>query len=137
MQLSLPRRAMDLVKSNAAGLALAFASAVALSTVSAQAAPADGEALFKGRCQMCHTHKVDGKNGVGPALYGIAKRPAASVPAFNYSAALKNSKLVWTEAVLDKFLLAPSKMVPGTRMVTAVPSATERKAVIAYLLSAK
>ena len=123
MQLSLPRRAMDLVKSNAAGLALAFASAVALSTVSAQAAPADGEALFKGRCQMCHTHKVDGKNGVGPALYGIAKRPAASVPAFNYSAALKNSKLILC-AVGPK-LMELIKLTRLDRLLTIKPSQKE------------
>jgi cytochrome c len=104
--------------------------------VPAMAQDADGGALFKQRCQMCHTVDAGKPAGLAPNLAGVVGRKAAST-AFNYSPALKASGLTWSKATLDSFLTAPMKLVPGTRMVIAIPDPQQRAAVIAYLASTK
>ena len=74
-----------------------------------------------------------GRNGIGPNLYGVVGRAAAATPGFNYSAAMKASKLRWDEQTLNEYLAAPQKKVPGTRMPIATPDAAKRAAIIAYL----
>lgn len=101
-------------------------------SVSAQMAPA----AF-GACRACHNVQKDGKNGLGPNLFGVAGRPAASMAGFTYSAALKASKLRWDDQSLNDFLAAPMKKVPGTRMPIATPDPAKRAAIIAYLKSLK
>jgi cytochrome c len=86
-------------------------------------------------CRGCHTVQKDGRNGIGPNLHGVVGRPAASVPGFAYSPALKASKLRWDEKTLDGYLTAPGKKVPGTRMPISTPDPAKRAALIAYLKS--
>jgi cytochrome c len=61
----------------------------------------------------------------------------AAAAAFNYSNAMQQSKITWTQANLDRYLTAPIKMVPGTRMVIAVTDAAQRAALIKYLSQTK
>lgn len=117
-----------------AGLATA---AVALTALGAALAPSFAQtsaapAAFAA-CRACHTTNKGGKNGLGPNLYGVIGKPAASVPGVSYSAALKGSKLKWDEKTLDAFLANPSKMVPGTRMPIGTPDPAKRAAIIAFL----
>jgi cytochrome c len=95
-----------------------------------------GEALFRQRCQICHSVIAAAPSGVGPNLSGVVGRNAGAA-VFNYSPALKASKLPWTKPNLDRFITAPSKTVPGTRMVIALSDAKQRKLVIDYLSSLK
>ncbi len=99
-------------------------------TLSAQSNP-KGEQIFKQRCAACHS-LVSGKAGVGPSLAGVLGRKAGQT-AFAYSPALKASGIDWTKPTLDKYLAAPTKAVPGTRMVVAVSNPTERAALITFL----
>lgn len=123
--------------------ALKFASILAsLLSMSSVAAPAlaqgapDGGALFKQRCQMCHSVE-SGKPGLlAPNLADVFGRKAAAT-AFTYSPALRASGLTWDKGTLDAFLAAPMKLVPGTRMVIAVPDPRQRAAIIGYLASTK
>lgn len=100
--------------------------------LSAQAGP-DGAAIFRQRCASCHVAPPGGRNVLAPSLAGVVGRKAASTSFATYSPALKASRLTWTRANLDKFLTAPSRMVPGTRMVMSIPDAAQRAAVLDYL----
>lgn len=103
----------------------------ALAAGDAQADVAAGEKAF-GRCAGCHSIQP-GQNRIGPSLAGVFGRPSGAVGGFNYSPAMKNAHLVWDEATLDKFLANPNAEVHGTRMFVALPSADDRRDVIAYL----
>jgi cytochrome c len=111
-------------------------AALVLAAAAAQSAPPDpklGQALY-GRCLACHSLAYD---RTGPRHCGLFGRRAGSVPGFEYSAAMKRSKIVWNAATLDRFLANPAKVVPGTSMTYAgVPDRAERAALIAYLKQA-
>lgn len=76
---------------------------------------AKGKDLFA-RCMVCHTADKGGPNRVGPNLFGVVGRKAGTLPGYSYSTAMKSSGITWDEEVLAKYLVAPSKMVPGTKM---------------------
>jgi cytochrome c len=98
---------------------IATASLIAASMLSSQAFAAGDAAKGKtvfARCAVCHNVEKDGGNGVGPNLFGIVGRKAASVEGFNYSAPMKASGIVWNEDNLAKWASGPAKMVPGTKM---------------------
>lgn len=96
-------------------------------------APAlNGAALYQSRCGGCHSIAA---NRIGPAHKGVFGRKAGSAPNFNYSPALKGSRIVWNTSTLDRWLQGPPKMVPGTRMFLSVPNAAERAAIIDFLRS--
>ena len=95
-----------------------------------------GKSLFRERCSVCHTAE-NGDNGgaQGPSLIGLMGRAAAGAPQFSYTAAMRESKLTWDAATLQRFLTAPTTVVPGTSMVLAVPEKTDRDNLIAYFQS--
>lgn len=96
--------------------------------------PKAGEAIYP-RCAACHALAYD---RVGPRHCGLIGRPAGSVAGFEYSPAMKRSKLTWTRESLERFLADPIGTVPGTTMTYAgVPDAKERADLIAYLANAK
>lgn len=97
----------------------------------------DGATYFADHCQMCHTRAPGQRGGAGPNLFGVVNRKAGSTPNFNYSTALKGSKLIWTQKNLDKFLTMPGAMVPGTMMVVSIPDAAQRQKLVGYLATLK
>ncbi|QUS35881.1 c-type cytochrome [Falsirhodobacter algicola] len=84
------------------------------------------------RCAACHRIGAD---GIGPHLDGVVGRPAASVPDYAYSGALRAMDgAPWTVERLSAFLANPRGFAPGTKMAFAgLPSAQDRADVIAYL----
>ena len=109
---------------------------VLLSTTSHAAGgdkPADlqrGAAIYE-RCVACHAFEY---NRTGPRHCGLFGRRAGTVPGFQYSAAMRESNIVWNEKTLDVFLKSPMTAVPGTSMGYAgIADAAERKALIGYL----
>lgn len=96
---------------------------------------ANGQRQFR-RCQTCHTINEHGRHTVGPNLYGVIGRPAASAPGFSYSGALSQSGLVWTRETLNEWINNPRVMVPGNRMsFVGLRDADDRRDVIAYIAS--
>jgi cytochrome c len=75
-----------------------------------------GAAVFK-KCMACHQVGPKARNGIGPALNGVVGRKAGSYPGYKYSPANLNSDLKWDDQTLARYLRAPGKVVPGTKMV--------------------
>jgi cytochrome c len=88
-----------------------------------------GKALYQG-CQACHS--ID-DNDLGPRHRGVVGRQAGSVADYSYSPALKNSGLTWNELMLDRWLMNPSALVPGTKMFFKIDDPQARADIIAYL----
>ena len=108
---------------------------LASSTVVANAAgdARAGAAVYK-RCAVCHTSDKGGGDALGPNLFGIVGRKAASRAGFAYSGPLQKAGIVWSEATLTKWAAGPARMVPGNKM--AFPGITSKKQqadVVAYL----
>jgi cytochrome c2 len=98
----------------------------------ASADAAAGEKSFR-KCKACH--KVEeGKNGVGPSLWGVVGRPVGSVEGFNYSDAMKSHGGNWTGTNLFGYLADPKGFIPGNKMAfPGIKDAQERVNVIVYL----
>ena len=96
-----------------------------------------GAAVFK-RCAVCHTNDKGGGDGLGPNLFGVVGRKAATRPGFAYSAPLQKAGIIWTEANLTKWAAGPARMVPGTKMAFAgITSKKQQADVVAYLATLK
>jgi cytochrome c len=95
-----------------------------------------GKAAFK-KCALCHPIEA-GKNKIGPSLFGVVGRKAASLENFNYSEGMKKFDHTWDEATLDTYLADPRTTVSGTKMIfPGIKDKTERDDVIAYLETLK
>ncbi len=91
-----------------------------------------GETIFV-QCKTCHLLE-EGKNGVGPSLYGVIGREAGSIDGFNYSDANAGSGITWTPEIMFEYLEAPREYLPGTRMAyPGLKDAQDRADLIAYL----
>jgi glucose/arabinose dehydrogenase len=117
------------------GAALSLLLACAPAPARADADAGRGKAIFQANCAVCHATGMDAQAtaGQGPVLGGIVGRPAASIPYFGYTRALRASGLTWEASVLDRFLTNPPELVPGTAMVVMVPAAADRADLVAYL----
>ena len=89
-----------------------------------------GKELFEKRCSGCHALDRDKE---GPRLRGVYGRVAGSVESFQYSDALKKSKITWTDETLEQWLTDTEKLVPGNDMTFHVEKGAERTDIIAYL----
>jgi len=112
----------------------AFAQSAAPATSPAAAGDATrGKALYQG-CAACHA--ID-ENDVGPRHRGVVGRRAGTLTDYNYSPALKASGLTWDAATLDRWLVNPSALVPGTKMFFRIDDPQSRADIIAYLKEQK
>lgn len=115
----------------------AASPAVAETTAAATAAAADGRPAAFAQCAACHSTEK-GKMGIGPSLFGVYGTKSAEIPGYAFSDAMKSANLTWDDATLDKYLTAPMKVVPGTKMTfVGLSDAAKRKEVIEYLKTLK
>jgi cytochrome c len=109
-------------------------SILAMQSTVAFADAARGKTLYESRCIGCHS--IDA-NRVGPAHRGVVGRKVGSVADFEYSPALKDSKLVWDALLLQRWLTNPEALIPGQRMGYSVSDAKDRSDLVEYLQTQK
>jgi cytochrome c len=108
---------------------------------------AKGEAAFKKRCVACHTVE-QGKNKVGPSLFGIIGKKAGTTEGFKYSESYVeagNKGLAWTEDKIVPYLEDPKEFMEKavgdpkakSKMVFKLKPENERKDIAAYLATVK
>ena len=96
---------------------------------------AHGEKVFK-KCSACHMIAADGKNMIGPNLWGIIGKKTASAPDYKYSKALASYSKNWTFEEINGFLIKPQAHIKGTKMAFAgLRKEKDRASVILYLNS--
>jgi cytochrome c len=123
---------MKMLALSAAGLAFCLTSSGVARAADAEA----GKKAFN-KCVACHAAEP-GKNKVGPSLWDVYGRKAGTGQGFMYSAAMKDSGIVWDQANLSKYLEKPSDVIKGNKMAFAgIKDPTERENVIAYLQTLK
>jgi cytochrome c2 len=106
----------------------------ASSMANAQDATA-GERVFRSQCSICHSPQPD-RNIIGPSLFSVVGRHSGLISGFRYSAANKNSGLVWDVNTLDRYLAGPRQVVPGTLMTyPGLKDQHQRADLIAYLVT--
>ena len=75
---------------------VALGALLAISTQAmAEGDVAKGEKVFK-KCAACHTFE-EGKNKVGPSLYGVFGRAAGTLEDYKYSKAMIGFGIVWDD----------------------------------------
>jgi cytochrome c len=100
--------------------------------------PAAGQKVFKSACAVCHSATAAAYPPIGPTLLGVLGRKAGSLAGFNYSTAMKNADLAWTDAKLAAYLSAPQSVVSGNKMGFAgLKDQTKIDDLIAYLATLK
>ena len=77
---------------------------------------AAGQKIFN-QCRACHQVGDKARNLVGPVLNGLFGRTAGTVEGYTYSAANKNSGIVWDDATFRAYIKDPKAAIPGTKMV--------------------
>ena len=93
---------------------------------------AKGKRLAK-KCTVCHTLNKGGKNKLGPNLFDIMGKPAASVKGYKYSKAMVTSGIIWDEVSFTEFLTRPKKFLKGTKMsYSGLKRAVQRADLLAY-----
>ena len=77
---------------------------------------AAGAQVFR-KCLPCHAVGPGAKNKVGPELNGLDGRHSGSAAGYSYSAANKNSGIVWKEETFEAYIKDPRGKIPGTKMI--------------------
>jgi cytochrome c len=103
----------------------------------AAADPVRGERVFQ-RCYACHSVSGGDERLAGPSLRCVVGRRAGTLPGFEYSPAMVDAGaargLVWTRETLDRFLVDPQALVPGTAMwIPSLAAAGDRQDLVDYL----
>lgn len=86
------------------------------------------------KCRSCHTLEQDGRNKLGPNLWGIYGSKSASKKGYAYSKAMKAADITWDETTMDAYLKKPGTYIPGNKMTfIGLKKQEDRDAVQAYL----
>jgi len=112
--------------------AISLASLLAASDVEA------GKKVSR-KCSACHNLKQDGKNMVGPMLWGIIGHDIGANPDYKYSKIFQELNAqgkVWTYEAINDFLTSPKTFAPKTKMTfSGLKKAEDRANLLAYLQS--
>ena len=118
-----------------------FTFSVAVSAIAQAALAGDvakGKMVFAQNCSICHSVAKDGAGMLGPTLFDVVGRQAASVKGYDYSSAMKGVNYAWTPAHLKTYLESPRSAVAGNKMTfNGVVDPAKRDDLIAYLSTLK
>src|SRR5262245_15040300 len=81
---------------------IAFFALAATTTAARTQDVAAGQNSFA-LCTICHSVGEGAQNKLGPILNGLDGRRSGSVEGYDYSPALKNAGIVWSEATFKEF----------------------------------
>ena len=99
-----------------------------------------GQRVFN-QCRACHNADKGGRNGVGPNLWGVVGRKAASIEGFRYSSNMRTlgeSGHVWTIENLTAYITNPKSVVPqGSMAFAGLRNEQQLKDLLAYLSKQK
>ena len=96
---------------------------------------AHGEKVFK-KCSACHMVASDGKNMIGPNLWGVIGRQAGSISDYKYSKAMVAYGKNWSFEEMNAYLIKPQAYIKGTKMAFAgLRKEKDRASVILYMNS--
>ena len=94
-----------------------------------------GEKVFK-KCSACHMIASEGKNLIGPNLWGVIGRNAGSIGDYNYSKAMVAYGKEWTFEEMNTYLIKPQAYIKGTKMAFAgLRKEKDRASVLLYMNS--
>ena len=111
-----------------------IATFAVLMPVAVRAADATAGQTAFSKCKICHTLEAGGRSPVGPNLHGVFGRKAGSLDGYAYSAAMKNSGIVWDDETLAKYLRDPRGSMPGNKMAfPGIKNDEELANLLAYL----
>jgi len=94
-----------------------------------------GQKVFK-KCSACHMIASDGKNMIGPNLWGVIGRKAGVIGDYKYSKAMIAYGKEWTFEEMNSYLIKPQAYIKGTKMAFAgLRKEKDRASVILYMNS--
>ncbi|WP_083649542.1 c-type cytochrome [Salaquimonas pukyongi] len=98
----------------------------------------NGERQFARKCSICHSLTGGSARKAGPSLHRLFGRKAGTLPGYNYSDTLVNSKVVWNETTVDLlFAEGPDVYVPGSKMpMQRITGPQDRKDLVDFLKEA-
>jgi len=118
---------------------LALLGLAAVPAAQAQDAAA-GQRVYN-QCRACHLIDSNGRNTIGPNLFGVVGRRAGSVEGFRYSANMRQlaeGGLTWDEATLRRYLTNPKDVVPqGSMAFAGLRNPQQLTDLLAYLAAQK
>ena len=94
-----------------------------------------GQKIFK-KCSACHMIASDGKNMIGPNLWGVIGRKAGAISDYKYSKAMIAYGKEWSFEEMNSYLIKPQAYIKGTKMAFAgLRKEKDRASVILYMNS--
>ena len=97
---------------------------------------AHGEKVFK-KCTACHQIAADGKNMIGPNLWGVIGRTSGSISDYKYSKAMIAHGKVWSFEEMNSYLIKPQAHIKGTKMAFAGLIKEKDRASVILFMNAK
>lgn len=91
-----------------------------------------GKEIYARTCSACHSINV---HRIGPYHKGVFGRKAGTLDDYDYSPALKKSKITWNDKTLIKWLKNPNEFVPNSKMGFSLQSDEDIIHIIDFLRS--